>query len=135
MESEHRILLIDDDKRFTEVFSEILREEKYIVEVALSGTEALQKLEDDFFALLIIDIGLPDMDGLMLLKAINVACPDVRKIILTGNPSMENVKTALQNGAHDYVTKPVQLQEIRDTIKAQLQVFDSDIKEKYKTLG
>ena len=85
--------------------------------------------------LLIIDIGLPDMDGLMLLKAISVAYPDVRKIILTGNPSMENVKTALQNGAHDYVTKPVQLQEIRDTIKAQLRVFDSDIKEKYKTLG
>lgn len=135
MESEHKILLIDDDKRFTEVFSEILREEKYIAEVALSGTEALQKLEDDFYALLIIDIGLPDMDGLMLLKAISVAYPDVRKIILTGNPSMENVKTALQNGAHDYVTKPVQLQEIRDTIKAQLRVFDSDIKEKYKTLG
>ncbi len=106
-----------------------------MTDVAGSSKEALDKLEDEFYALIIIDIGLPDMDGLELITKINKTDPDMRKIILTGNPSMDNVKTALKRGAHDYLTKPVQLAELKETIANQLGIFETELKEKYKTLA
>lgn len=135
VDSKHRILVIDDDKAFTETFSTILENEGYIADIAGTSKEALTMLEDEFYALLIIDIGLPDMDGLELITKINKTDPDMRKIILTGNPSMDNVKTALKRGAHDYLTKPVQLAELKETIETQLEVLDSELKDKYKTLA
>lgn len=135
MAQEHRILIIDDDKLFTETFSEILNGEGYLADIAGSSKEALDMLEDEFYALIIIDIGLPDIDGLELITKINKTDPDMRKVILTGNPSMDNVKTALKRGAHDYLTKPIQLSEIKETIESQLNIFESELKEKYKTLA
>jgi two-component system, NtrC family, nitrogen regulation response regulator NtrX len=135
VDTKHRILLIDDDKNFTETFSIILEDEGYTTDVAGSSEEALAKLEDEFYALIIIDIGLPGMDGLELITKINKTDPDMRKIILTGSPSMDHVKTALKRGAHDYLTKPVQLAELKETIKTQLEVLESELKEKYKTLA
>jgi len=135
LQREHRILIIDDDKAFTEIFSEVLTSEGYITEIAYSSEDALQKLEDDFFGLLFIDIGLPGMDGLELITKINKTDPDMRKIILTGNSSMENIKTALKNGAHDYLTKPVKIEEIMETLRTQLEILDTELREKYKTLN
>lgn len=135
LDNEHRILLIDDDKTFTSTFAEILTGEGYATDVASSSSEALSLLEDEFYGLIIIDIGLPDMDGLELITKINKTDPDMRKIILTGNPSMDNVKLALKRGAHDYLTKPVTLQELKETIQTQLAILESELKEKYKTLA
>ncbi len=128
-------MIIDDDKNFTETFSILLENEGYSTDVAGSSTEALTKLEDEFYALIIIDIGLPDMDGLELITKINKTDPDMRKIILTGSLSVDHVKIALKRGAHDYLTKPVQLAELKETIKTQLSVLESELKEKYKTLA
>ena len=135
MQREHRILIIDDDKAFTEIFSEVLASEGYVTEVAYSSEDALQKLEHDFFGLIIIDIGLPGMDGLELITKINRTDPDMRKIILTGNSSMENIKKALKSGAHDYLTKPVKIEEIKEVLRTQLEILDSELREKYKTLS
>lgn len=134
METMHRILLIDDDKDFTSTFSFILNNEGFSTDVARTSGEALSMLEDEFYALLIIDIGLPDIDGLELITMINKTDPDMRKIILTGNPSMDNIKLALKRGAHDYLTKPVKLKELKETILTQLDILESELKEKYKTL-
>ena len=117
------------------MFGHILRQEGYITDIAASSAEALQLLNDDFYAIIIVDIGLPDMDGLELITKIEKTEPEMRKIILTGNPSMENVKIALKRGAHDYLTKPVQLQELKDTIKAQILILEEELRAKYKTLG
>ena len=130
-----RILLIDDDKNFTKIFSGILKGEGYDIVVAYTGAEALEILEDNFFAILIIDIRLPDMDGIELITKINKTDPDMRKIILTGNPSLDNVKQALKKGAHDYLIKPVKLEEIKETIKNQIDELDSELREKYKSIG
>ena len=91
-----RILLIDDDKNFTKIFSSILEGEGYETIIAHTGAEALEILEDNFFAILIIDIRLPDIDGIELISKINKTDPDMRKIILTGNPSLDNVQQALK---------------------------------------
>lgn len=135
MQREHRILVIDDDKAFTEIFSQVLASEGYSVEVAYSSEEALEVLKDDFFGLIIIDIGLPGMDGLELITKINKTDPDMRKIILTGNSSMENITKALKGGAHEYLTKPVQIEEVKDVLRKQLEILDTELREKYKTLA
>jgi DNA-binding NtrC family response regulator len=130
-----RILLIDDDKNFTKIFSGILEGEGYEIVVAQTGSEALEILEDNFFAILIIDIRLPDIDGIELISKINKTDPDMRKIILTGNPSLDNVQQALKKGAHDYLIKPVSLDKIKETIKEQIAELDSELREKYKSIA
>ena len=130
-----RILLIDDDKNFTKIFSGVLRGEGYDLVVAHTGAEALEILEDNFFAILIIDIRLPDMDGIELISKINKTDPDMRKIILTGNPSMDNVQRALKMGAHEYLIKPVKLEDIKTTIKEQIETLDSELRNRYKTIA
>ena len=130
-----RILLIDDDKNFTKIFSSILEGEGYETIIAHTGAEALEILEDNFFAILIIDIRLPDIDGIELISKINKTDPDMRKIILTGNPSLDNVQQALKKGAHDYLIKPVSLDKIKETIKEQIAELDSELREKYKSIA
>ena len=132
--AQERILLIDDDKNFTKVFSQILKGEGYETVIAGTGAEALNILKEEFFSLLIIDIRLPDIDGIELISKINKTDPDMRKIILTGNPSLDNVQQALKKGAHDYLIKPVKLEEIKKTIKNQIDLLDSELKQKYKTI-
>ncbi|MCB2171848.1 response regulator [archaeon] len=130
-----RILLIDDDKNFTKIFSGILEGEGYEIVIAHTGTEALEILEDNFFAILIIDIRLPDIDGIELISKINKTDPDMRKIILTGNPSLDTVQQALKKGAHDYLIKPVSLDSIKETIQEQINELDSELREKYKSIA
>lgn len=130
-----RVLLIDDDKNFTKIFSGILEREGYETIVAHTGSEALEILEENFFAILIIDIRLPDIDGIELISKINKTDPDMRKIILTGNPSLDNVQQALKKGAHDYLIKPVSLDKIKETIKEQIAELDSELREKYKSIA
>ncbi|MBD3172367.1 response regulator [Candidatus Bathyarchaeota archaeon] len=130
-----RILIIDDDRNFTKLFSEILEGEGYETVIANNGAEALEILQDDFFAILIIDIRLPDIDGIELISKIDKTDPDMRKIILTGNPSLENVQNALKKGAHDYLVKPVKLEEIKETINTQLDKLDSELKDRYKSIA
>jgi DNA-binding NtrC family response regulator len=130
-----RILLIDDDVNFTKIFSGILKDEGYDATVTNTGAEALEILEEEFFSLLIIDIRLPDIDGIELISKINKTDPDMRKIILTGNPSLDNVQQALKKGAHDYLIKPVKLEEIKKTIKTQIDQLDSQLSQKYKSIS
>lgn len=129
-----RILVIDDDSRFTDIFSQVLEEEGYEIVIAHSGSEALDILEDNFFVILIIDIRLPDIDGIQLLSKINKTDPAMRKIILTGNPSLDNAQQALKKGANDYLIKPVKLDEIKNVLKKQLVEFDEELKDRYKTI-
>ena len=130
-----RVLLIDDDKNFTKIFTGILEGEGYETIVAHTGSEALEILEENFFAILIIDIRLPDIDGIELISKINKTDPDMRKIILTGNPSLDNVQQALKKGAHDYLIKPVSLDKIKKTIKEQIAELDSELRDKYKSIA
>jgi len=135
LSAKDRILIIDDDKYFTKTFSDILQEEGYDTTVAHSGAEALEILEDNFFALLIVDIKLPDIDGIELISRIKETDPDMRKVILTGNPSMDNIKQALKRGANDYLVKPVKFEEILEAIKNQIDELESELREKYKSLA
>ncbi len=129
------ILLIDDDEDFLEMASTFLTEEGWDVRKAKSGTEALDKLKKETYSVLLIDIKLPDFQGLDLLEKKEVAGNELRKIILTGHPSQNNAIEALKHGAHSYLIKPISSTELKEAIHIQLKERKRVLKEKYFSLN
>jgi len=119
--SEHaRILVIDDDENVRKGLALALKERGYVVDVAKDGKEAVEKSEAAFFNLALIDIRLPDMDGIELLTALRDTIPKMIKIIVTGYPSLENAIKAVNKGADGYILKPVDMDRLVSTIERHL---------------
>jgi DNA-binding NtrC family response regulator len=115
-----RILVVDDDESIRKVLAAILEDNGYAVDTAKNGKEAIEKSKVRFYNLALIDIRLPDIEGTQLLKKIERTTPKMRKIIITGYPSLQNAVEALNKGADAYVLKPFDIDDILRTIKEQL---------------
>jgi DNA-binding NtrC family response regulator len=116
-----RILIIEDDKVVLGNFRDILELEGYSVDTAESGKEAIDKSNANFYNLALIDIRLPDMEGTKLLTTMRDTVPRMVKIIVTGYPSLENAKEAVNKGADGYVVKPIlNIEEFLNTLKEHL---------------
>jgi two-component system response regulator PilR (NtrC family) len=120
MSEKARILIIDDDESIRKVFSTILEEEGYAVDVAEDCGEAIKKSNENFYNLALIDIKLPDMEGTELLAKMKDTTPKMVKIILTGYPSLKNAIEAVNNGADGYLVKPVDVGILCETIRKHL---------------
>ena len=119
-----RILVIDDDEVVRRNFKAILELEGYNVETAETGKEAIEKSNANFYNLALIDIRLPDMEGTQLLTTMRDTIPKMVKIIVTGYPSLENAKDAVNMSADGYVVKPIMdtdefLRNIKEHLKKQ----------------
>ena len=121
-----RILLIDDDKSILRILSRTLKEYGYDVDTAETGKEAKEKTTLNSYDLAMIDVKLPDVDGLDLLKNLHECHPEMMKIILTGFASMENGAKAIERGADAYLVKPVKPEEL-------LRILEEKFKEYEKT--
>src|SRR5665647_3989905 len=106
----------------------ILEDEGYIVDSAASGKEAVEKTNDAQYNLALLDIRLPDMEGVELLKLMKDSIPRTRKIMVTGYPTMQNAISALNKNADAYLIKPVDVEKLLNTVKMQLQAQDSERK-------
>ncbi|MEM2320108.1 MAG: response regulator [Candidatus Bathyarchaeia archaeon] len=115
-----RILVIDDDENIREVLKTILEDEGYIVDTAETGEKAIAKTKKGFYNLALIDIKLPDMEGIELLTKMKDTTPKMRKIIVTGYPTMHNAIEAVNRGADAYILKPFEVEKILAVIKEQL---------------
>jgi DNA-binding NtrC family response regulator len=116
-----RIIIVDDDEGIRETLTVILQEEGYQVDTAESGKEAIEKSRTGFYNLALIDIRLPDIEGIDLLKEIKETVPKIRKIIITGYPTLQNAVEAVNNGADAYVFKPFEIEKVLKIIKEQLE--------------
>jgi DNA-binding NtrC family response regulator len=114
------IIIIDDEPLVRETLSNILRDEGYSVETAKDGREAIDKSEKVFFNLALIDIRLPDTEGTSLLTEMKERTPRMRKVIMTGYPSLQNTLEALQKGADAYIVKPPRTEKLLTVIREQL---------------
>jgi len=121
MSARPRILVVDDDEGIRTVFKLNLKKQGYSVDTAENGGEALEKLGLRYFNISLIDIKLPDIEGTELLKTMNEMYPNMVKIIVTGNPSMDNAIKALNNGADGFLIKPVKIEELIDSIELHLE--------------
>ena len=116
-----RILVVDDDESIREVLTSILTDEGYIVEAVDTGEKAIKATHEKFYNLALIDIRLPDIEGTKLLTRLKDTVPRMRKIIITGYPTLQNAIEAVNKGADAYIIKPIDMEEILKVIREQLQ--------------
>jgi two-component system response regulator AtoC len=110
------ILLVDDEDTIRLFLEKTLREEGYEALTAATGTEALELTKSELPDLVLLDLKLPDMNGLDVLKQIKEEVPEVCVIMLTAFGDIETAVTAMKKGAFDFVSKPVNLEELLITI-------------------
>jgi DNA-binding response OmpR family regulator len=106
------VLVVDDEPSARNSLAEILRLEGYRVITADSGEAALKQLENDDFDVMILDLKMPGMGGLGVLKKVGKVAPDTHIILLTAHGSMESAIEAVRHSAHDYLLKPTSPNEI-----------------------
>lgn len=111
------ILVVDDEKVIHESCGRILREEGYGVETALSGQEALQKLKEKRYDLVLSDIKMPGMDGVETLEKMKKEVPDITVVMFTGYSSVETARGSMKLGAFDYLPKPFTPEELLTVVK------------------
>jgi DNA-binding NtrC family response regulator len=107
MSEQNRILLIDDDESFRKILEYTLRQSGYEVVCAQNGQEGLTWLAKEFFGVVITDIKMPGMGGLEVLREVKKRSPDTPVIMVTAYGSIEMAVEAMKEGAHDYITKPL----------------------------
>jgi CheY-like chemotaxis protein/predicted transcriptional regulator len=114
------VLLIDDDETIRKSLSRTLIKEGFHVDTVSDGKQALKKSQLRHFDLALIDIRLPDMEGTKLLKMLRQNIPEIKEIIITGYPSLENAIKAIDEGAHAYVVKPLNPPDLLAKIRERL---------------
>lgn len=128
MEEKQSILIVDDDESTCRTLTLIFRKKGYKTETAGTGKEAIDKAQGRFFNLALLDIKLPDMEGVELIAPLKEMHPDMAVIMITGYASLETAIQALNNGASAYITKPLNMDEVlaivREALDKQHLVFE-----------
>jgi DNA-binding NtrC family response regulator len=114
-DSREKILLVDDEPGVISAL-ETLLDETYMILTATSGTEAWQLLQDEEVAVAIVDLSLPDLSGLDLLRRLREKNLPTELIMVTGFGSIDSAVEAMRNGAYDYLTKPVESGRLKQVI-------------------
>src|SRR3989304_8925606 len=113
MQEKSKILVVDDEPGMRTFLEIILRKEGYSVETASDGTKAPVKINNNVFDLAILDMLMPVMNGIEVLKRIIEKSPETTVIIITAFASHETAIEAMKLGAYDYITKPFKIDEIK----------------------
>jgi two-component system OmpR family response regulator len=112
-----KLLLVDDEQEFLEPMAARLARRRLICRTAQSGEEALNILQKESFNCAVVDVMMPGMDGLELLRRMRRDYPDVVVFLLTGHASVELGVQGMELGAFEYLMKPVEFDELLDTIR------------------
>ncbi len=106
---EENVLLVDDEEEFVEAFAERLRLRGFVAHVAYNGEQALQKIREGVARIMVLDLKMPGIDGLEVLRRIKKAQPEVQVIILSGHGSEKDEEIARNFGACEYLRKPADI--------------------------
>jgi two-component system NtrC family response regulator len=107
-----RILIAEDEKAQRELLEGFLKKEGFSVDGVANGREALQRIEGNFYDLALIDYKMPELDGLKTLKEIRRLYPDLPVVMMTAYGTIETAVASMKEGALDYLTKPIDLEEL-----------------------
>ncbi|CCO23732.1 response regulator [Maridesulfovibrio hydrothermalis] len=117
-----QVLLVDDEEGFSSVLSKRLSKRKINVRIATGGEMALQLLSTEQFHVVVLDVKMPGMNGMQVLKVIKQRYPQVEVILLTGHADMDNALESMTAGAFDFLLKPanteILIYRINDAAKA-----------------
>ena len=114
------ILIVDDEKELCKILSDSLFQDHYRVLVAFEGKRALQLVKEEKPDLILLDIKMPRMNGIEVLKKIKKMKKEIAVIMFTAYGTLETAREAMKLGAYDYVTKPVDLFLLKSLVKEVL---------------
>ena len=115
--SKINIMLVDDEERYLSTTKKLLEKKGYKVETASSGIEALEKLKKTNIQVVILDVKMPELDGLSTLKRIKRDFPLIEVIMLTGHATVESAVEGVKLGAANYLMKPADINDITEKIE------------------
>lgn len=116
----HKILIVDDEAHQRELLEGAISKEGYSVRAASSGEEAVELVRAEGFDLAMVDLKMSGMDGITTLKGIKEVDPDISVIIMTAYGTVETAVEAMKEGAFDYLTKPLNLAEVKLILKREV---------------
>ena len=122
-----RILVVEDEFNLADMIAIKLRKEKYNVDVSLDGEDGLDNALSDVYDLVILDIMLPKINGIEILKEIRNNNIDTKVIMLTAKSSLDDKLVGFENGANDYITKPFHMEELIARVNVQLRNNEKNI--------
>jgi len=129
-----RVLLVDDEKEFREVLSERIKILGFDVDTAESGLVAVQKVEQRSYDAIILDLAMPEMDGIETLQKLLEIRKEIQVIVLTGHATVKDGVKAIKLGAVDFIEKPAKIEELAEKItKARertMELFERQLDEK-----
>ncbi|SNZ12992.1 sigma-54-dependent transcriptional regulator [Hydrogenobacter hydrogenophilus] len=116
-----KLLIVEDEHDLGRLLKEYLEDKGYKVYLAENGSEALELLERQSFDLILLDLLLPDVDGMQILESAKLSQPLSEVIVLTGHGTVKVAVEAMKKGAYDFLTKPCTLEEIETTLEKAYQ--------------
>jgi DNA-binding NtrC family response regulator len=115
--SKIKVLLVDDEEAYVKTLAERMEMRDVGSRVALSGEEALQMLEDESPDVMVLDLRMPGIDGMEVLRRVKKMYPQLEVIIMTGHGSDKDEAEARRLGAFDYLQKPVDINELMEVVR------------------
>ena len=119
-----KLIVVDDEEKIRDQFSAFLAQEGFAVDTAEDGETALRKLQEDVYDIALIDLNMPKVDGMNVLRELAEQGQDCIGIILTGYATIKNAVEAMKMGAYDYLAKPVKMEEVLLVITRALEFRD-----------
>lgn len=113
-----RLLIVEDNQKLASWLARLLRAERYVVDVVHDGPDGLLALQTQPYDVAIVDLGLPGLSGIELIRTVREGRIDTPILILTANDSLERRITGLNVGADDYLAKPFEVTELEARIRA-----------------
>lgn len=118
---ESKILIVDDDKNVTIFLEMFLKQKGYAqIQIVTTGEEALKAIQEDNIKLVLLDIRLPDIDGVEVLRKLKAFNQDISVIMITAFPDEKIAKEALAEGACDYILKPFDLAYLESSVHSKI---------------
>jgi DNA-binding response OmpR family regulator len=131
----NKILIVDDEKNIRMTISQALADMGVQTDTAVNGEEALSKLKDTDFGLVLLDLRMPGMDGMEVLAKLRTERPDIRVVIITAHGTIDSAVDAMKLGAIDFIQKPFSPKEIRDLVSKIIrrETLDNEKAQEYES--
>jgi DNA-binding NtrC family response regulator len=116
-----KILVVDDEKHIRDSCIKLLQRKRYDAEGAGSGAEALEMIGKNPYDLVLLDVRMPGMDGIEVLRRAKELVPDILVLILTGHGTIDTANEALELGAAGFIRKPIAIENLAESIDEALE--------------
>ncbi|MCK4233658.1 sigma-54-dependent Fis family transcriptional regulator [candidate division WOR-3 bacterium] len=139
-----KILVVDDERNIQNILKEVLTDEGYSVTTTGTGKGCIGAVSKEFYDAIILDVKLPDIDGISIIKNIKEVSGESEIVVISGHATIEMAVEAIKRGAYDFIKKPLSLEKVRIVLRHALEMhsfrkekqnWDKEIEERYRMVG